>query len=246
MAQDAQEVKDQRKRDFVLIHQRIRDYVRDGVMDHKVYLVYAAYLHYAEFATGDGVWVSLDRIARDMRLHRDWVRWGLQCMEALGLVRVTRRPGRTTLLAFLDPPAWTDRRPQMPPSPAAWHARPAAGATPNPAAGATPNPAAGSLPRPKYQDPSTSGSGSRSEAKLPDPTSTRARPAGPPRVDVPAIRAEIRSRLGMEVGGDVGAGRIPAAAATRLRAGQGPVHVAAVLAQRVRPGPSQSQEQSGS
>ncbi len=246
-AADAQEVQDQRRRDFVLLHQRLRDYVRDGIMDHKVYLIYAAYLHYADFGTGSGVFVSLDRIAKDMKLHRDWVRWGLQCMEALGLVCITRRPGRTTLIAFRNPPDWSRQRPLLPPSPSAWHRHssagghptprrgrhptpqagatpnPAAGATPNPAAGATPNPAAGAQPRPKYQDPSTSGSGP-SEATLPA-SNGAGETAGAP-ASVAAIREQIWPQFGDRA-------PVKGAASPGLRMSWGLRPVGAVLAQSI-------------
>ncbi len=272
-AADAQEVQDQRRRDFVLLHQRLRDYVRDGIMDHKVYLIYAAYLHYADFGTGSGVFVSLDRIAKDMKLHRDWVRWGLQCMEALGLVCITRRPGRTTLIAFRNPPDWSRQRPLLPPSPSAWHRHSSAGGHPTPRrgrhptpqAGATPNPAGGGdtqprgggdtqprgggdtqprgggttktqVPRPKYQDPSTSGSGP-SEATLPA-SNGAGETAGAP-ASVAAIREQIWPQFGDRA-------PVKGAASPGLRMSWGLRPVGAVLAQSIGQGEGPDKSQSDS
>ena len=78
------------------------------------------------------MYVSVGRIASDMRFNADWVKRTLQCMATLGLVRDKRRPGRTTLVAFRDPPDWTGRpRPALPQSPGRWHDK----STPHPAPG---------------------------------------------------------------------------------------------------------------
>ncbi len=91
---EQQMVQDRRRRDFIMIHERVRDYVRDGVMDHKVYLVHAAYLHYADYNTacaGRAAHLGSGGLPGDAgRRRRD--RMGRRQSGAHG-VRGVRRPG---------------------------------------------------------------------------------------------------------------------------------------------------------